>query len=125
MNIVEAIILIVFCPLIWIIVSCITMVHIRLEAKKKWNKNEKLYPYFHYPLYKKIFLLGLKGAINKLVVIATFVGHITMVLFMVFCIWELCANNIYVHYITRVLSGIFLIALLTKLGAYGLSPIKF
>lgn len=92
------------------------MVHVRLEAKKKWNKNEKLYPYFNYSIFKKIFLLGLKGALNRFIVVLTFIAHIATLLMIVFCVLVCCLQNIALAYCFRVLCGVELFLMLSRLG---------
>lgn len=125
MSIGEALIFMLLIPIVWFLIIGIIMIHIRVDAKKKWHKNEKTYPYFHYPFYKKIFLLGLKGAINKFVVIACFIGHISTILIFIMCIWLLVAPNIYIDYLLRALSGVWLVSLFTIMGAYGFSASRF
>lgn len=89
------------------------------------EKNEEKYPYFKYPLYKKIFLIGLKGALNPVVVVSTFILNISEILFIIFAVWFMIAPNIIISYIIRVLSGIFVVSFLLKLGSYGLCPPEF
>ena len=86
-NFIDTIIILIICVVFWLAYSGILMVHIRLEAKKKWKENEENYPYFHYPFYKKIFLLGLKGCINRLVVISTFILNISLLILIGLSIW--------------------------------------
>lgn len=93
------------------------MVHIRLEAKKKWNKNQKLYPYFHYPFYKKIFFFGLKGAFSRVNVVLTFIAHIGTILTLIFCVLVCCFQNIAVmSYCFRAIMGVELLLLLARPG---------
>lgn len=106
---------------IW--VTFLFMVHIRLEAKKKWNKNQKLYPYFHYPFYKKIFFLGLKGAFSRVNVLLTFVTHIATILSIIFCVWMCITQNIAISYCSRISSGIGLALFLLRSGCLLIFPL--
>ena len=93
------------------------MVHIRLEAKEKWNKNQKLYPYFHYPFYKKIFFLGLKGAFSRINVVLTFIAHIATILALIFFVLVCCCQNIYtVSYCFRMIIVVVLLLSLARPG---------
>lgn len=93
------------------------MLHIRLEAKKKWNKYQKIYPYFHYPFYKKIFFLGLKGAFSRVNVVLTFIAHITTIIALIFCMLVCCFQNIAtMSYCFRAVAGVGLILLLARPG---------
>ena len=91
------------------------MLHIRFEAKKKWNKNKKLYPYFHYSLYKKIFFLGLKGAFSRVNVVLTFIAHIATIMALIFCVLVCCFQNIAaISYCFRGIMGVQLLLLLAR-----------
>lgn len=103
----------------------LVMIHIRLEAKKKWNKNQKLYPYFHYPLYKKIFFLGLKGAFSRVNVVLTFIAHISTILALIFCLLVCCFQNIAaMSYCFRAVFGVELLLLLARPGCILAFPLN-
>ncbi len=108
-----------------IIISAIMMAHIRICAKKKWNKNLKCYPYFTYPILKKIFLLGLKGALNKFIVVLTFILHITIMLLIACCIWIAVEPNIIISYIYRGILGVNWLVFLLRLFWYWAAPVNF
>ena len=125
MNFTDTLIVLIVFTVNWFFFSFIILIHIKLCAKKKWKKNEEKYPYFKYPLYKKIFLIGLKGALNPVVVVSTFILNISEILFIIFAVWFMIAPNIIISYIIRVLSGIFVVSFLLKLGSYGICPPEF
>ena len=109
MNIFEEIIVLLMMVLFWLFISALIMGDIRYRAKKKWHKNEKKYPYFHYPFYKKLFLLGLNGALSKVVVVMKFLLNITVI----------------ISYILRALYGAFLVFCFLDVGFYLGFPINF
>ncbi len=125
LNFVDTLCIVIFFPIVWGLFTGLLMIHIRLDAKKKWHKNEKMYPYFHYPFYKKIFLLGLNGAVNKLVVIATFIFNISIIILIIDGIWHLIAPNIITSNIFIADCVMYGISMFIKLGVYGLSPSRF
>lgn len=125
MKNIDVLLGIILLSICWLIFSVLILLHIRAEAKKKWHKNEEIYPYFHYPFYKKIFLLGLKGAISFSNVIATFLFNISLIVLLVSGIWYLIAPNTILMFIYRIDCGVYLVAFLLKIGLYGFKPIKF
>ena len=68
--------------------------------------------------YKKIFLLGLKGCINRLVVISTFILNISLLILIGLSIWYLISPNIYLAYILRITVGVYGISILLKSGLH-------
>ena len=54
---------------------------------------EKDYPYFKSPLYKKVFLMGLRGTIHPACIGLTWISNITLFLSVVLVIWFLISNN--------------------------------
>lgn len=62
------------------------------KARKK-RKNEKNYPFFSYPLYKKIFLFGLKGTVSKLFLVFVCLGNISILVAAVASIWIFIKTN--------------------------------
>lgn len=124
-NFIDTLLVLIFFLMGWLIYTIPFLAYIRLEAKSKLNKNEEIYPYFHYPLFKKLFLLGLKGAVNTIVVVITFVFNISIMIFSIVSIWQLIAPNIYISYCCRALAGIYLVSLMLKLFFLWAFPPKF
>ena len=125
MNIFEEIIVLIKMVLFWLFISALIMGDIRYRAKKKWHKNEKKYPYFHYPFYKKLFLLGLNGALSKVVVVMRFLLNITVILITVLTVLYLALPLLIISYIIRALYGVYILALLLKIFTYCGSPLNF
>lgn len=124
-SFIDTLISVIIFVLVWALYSCIIMFHIRYTAKKEYKKNEISFPYFHYPFYKKLFLLGLKGALNPVIVVFTFILNISTLLLLIFGIWQLILPNIYVSYIFRSIVMMYLIAFFAKLIFYLCVPPKF
>lgn len=124
-SILNAFIVLIVIFILHSFISALMMIHIRLEAKKKWNKNVKSYPYFTYPIYKKIFLLGLKGALNKFIVILTFILNITIMLLIACCIWIAIEPNLVISYVHRVIVGVNWLAFLLRIFWYWAAPVNF
>lgn len=124
MSFLTTLLTIFLCALSWLFFSILFMVHIRVEAKKKWNKNVNSYSYFSYPIYKKIFLLGLKGALNPIVVVVSFILNLSIIILIALGIWNLISPNIYVLYALRVVVGIYGISFFLRLGCFLAFPLK-
>ena len=103
---------------LWIMLIFPIMRDIRYRAKKKWHKNEKKYQYFHYPFYKKLFLLGLKGALSKVVVVMRFLLNITVILITVLTVLYLALPLLIISYILRALYGAVLVFWFLDVGFY-------
>lgn len=125
MNIFEEIIVLLMMVLFWLFISALIMGDIRYRAKKKWHKNEKKYQYFHYPFYKKLFLLGLKGALSKVVVVMRFLLNITVILITILTVLYLALPLLIISYILRALYLVFVVFLLLNVGLYFGFPINF
>ena len=125
MNVFEEIIVLLMIVLLWLFISALIMGDIRYRAKKKWHKNEKKYQYFHYPFYKKLFLLGLKGALSKVVVVMRFLLNITVILITILTVLYLALPLLIISYILRALYLVFVVFLLLDLGFYLGFPINF
>ena len=125
MNVFEEIIVLLMIVLFWLFISALIMRDIRYRAKKKWHKNEKKYPYFHYPFYKKLFLLGLNGALSKVVVVMRFLLNITVILITVLTVLYIALPLLIISYILRALYLVFVVFLLLDLGFYLGFPINF
>ncbi len=124
-SFIDTLLTIIICFLVWVAYSGIIMVHIRLEAKKKWKKNEEQFPYFHYPFYKKLFLLGLKGCINTSIVVVSFILNISVLLILCLGIWHLIVPNIYLSYCLRLVVGIYGVSFILKLILFLCMPLRF
>jgi hypothetical protein len=85
-------------------------VWIRLEARHKWHKNVRTYPYFKYPLYKKVLLLGLRGALPSTTVIINFSLLVCTLLCLVLGIWITISPIEIICIIFRVILGLWLLS---------------
>ena len=101
-------------PVAWAMFSLPWLYYIKAEGRKHYKKNKELYPYFNYPFYKKMFLLGLRGVVNKFTVVITFAVNIITVLCMALCIALLIHYNVYLGYCLRAGAGGVWILLLLK-----------
>ncbi|MCH5154090.1 MAG: hypothetical protein J1F71_02645 [Clostridiales bacterium] len=101
-------------PIAWAMFSLPILYYIKAEGRKHYKKNKKVYPYLSYPFYKKIFLLGLRGAVNKITIVVTFAFNIITVIGMVLCIVLLIHFNIYVSYCLRAAAGAEILLALLK-----------
>lgn len=101
-------------PIVWVMFSLPILYYIKSEGRKHWKKNKEIYPYFSYPFFKKMFLLGLRGEINKATIIVTFAVNIVTILCMVLCVVLLIHFNIYVSYCFRAVTGAQLILVILK-----------
>ena len=101
-------------PITWALFSLPWLYYIKAEGRKHYKKNKKVYPYLSYPFYKKIFLLGLRGAVNKITIVVTFALNIMTLLGMVLCIVLLIHFNIYVDYCSRAAAGAVLLLAFLK-----------
>jgi hypothetical protein len=99
---------------VWFIHTFLMQVWIRLEAKHKWHKNVRTYPYFKYPLYKKVLLLGLRGALPSTTVIINFSFTLFSFLCVVFGIWATVAC-------TDIIATIYSVVLISWLFSYNLA----
>ena len=90
---------IIFSLVVWFFFTGIMILCIYSAASKKFDKNKEKYAFFTYPFYKKIFLLGLKGVLNPIVVIATFLTNIAVLSLLVTGLWNLISPNIIISYI--------------------------
>ena len=108
-----------------IFLTLIMMGQVRQYAKSKWNKNKSLYPYFSYPVYKKVFFVGLKGALSRSAVILTFFAHIVTILSIIFCVWMCITQNLTISYCSRISSGIGLFLFLLRCGCQLAFPLNF
>ncbi len=124
-NFIDTLIIVIVLSLVWLLYTWLIMFHIKYTAKKKLNKNKEAYSYFHYPFYKKLFLLGLKGCLSTSIVISTFILNISVLLLLSLGIWHLISPNIYLAYCLRIIVGIYGISFFLKLLLYLCIPPKF
>ncbi len=108
------IIILVVIPLAWAMFSLPFLYYIKAEGRKHYNKNLKVYPYLSYPFYKKIFLLGLQGAVNKFIIVLTFMINIITSLLIILGVVQLVFLNVYLDYILRAMLGVYWVLLLLK-----------
>ncbi len=73
-------------------------------VKGKWHKNERRIAYFHYPLYKKIFLMGLEGEVSRTKLVLTRIARIAVIPLLI-CSVLACGFR------TEVISVLFLVFL--------------
>ncbi|MCM1545546.1 MAG: hypothetical protein NC033_00775 [Clostridiales bacterium] len=115
LNLVNSIVAIVACFILWTILSGLMMLSVRHNGtKKSWKKIKEEYPYFGYRFYKKVFFLGLNDAMPLSVVVLSFIVNISLILTVIFCIWNIILMNIVASIIARVCVGIFIITILIR-----------
>ncbi len=114
MDRITLIIILVVVPLTWAMFSLPFLYYIKSEGRKHYKKNLKVYPYLSYPFYKKIFLLGLCGAVKKFIIVLTFMINIITILLIILDIVQIVFLNIYLDYFLRAMLGIFLVLVLLK-----------
>lgn len=115
LNLVNSIVVLVACLIMWAIFSGFMMLAVKYNGtKKSWRKIKEIYPYFGYPFYKKAFFLGLNGAMPLSVVVLSFIINITIIIIVVATVWNMIIINIVASYIVRICSGLYLIAMLIR-----------
>lgn len=106
--------LLVAFPIGWAMFSLPMLYYIKSEGHKHYKKNLKVYPYLSYPFYKKLFLLGLRGAVSKLTIVITFAFNIITAIGIILSIVLLIHYNTYLAYCNRAIAGVYLVLLLSK-----------
>lgn len=115
LNLVNSIVALVACLIMWAIFSGLMILAVRHNGtKKSWKKIEEIYPYFSYRFYKKIFFIGLNGAMPLSVVVLSFIVNIVLIIIVIACVWNMILMNIVASYIARICMGIFIIAILIR-----------
>lgn len=99
---------------LWAFQVLLFMLYIRLSAKKKWNKNKRLYPYFSNNFVKRLFLLGLRGSVDITVIILTFIFNIITFLTVISGIGVIITSNLIVEYCFRSGLGIEIVCFLIR-----------
>lgn len=122
---IETILIIVIMLLVWIVNVFLTARHIRYKAKKKWNKNVKTYPYFKSNFFKKLFLIGLKGALSPYVIVFTFISNISILFLCVLGIWYCVEPTLILSNLFNICLGVFAISTFLKLAFYYFDSISF
>ncbi len=121
----DTLFVIIFSVIIWIIFTVTIMLCIHASAFKKIERNSEKYPYFTYPFYKKIFLIGLKGVISPTVVVSTFLTNLFLIVVVFLGIWNLISANIIVSHIFIVGFVAYGVSFLVRSGSFGLSGLRF
>lgn len=91
---------------LWALQTFAFMLYIRLTARKKWNKNKRTYPYFSNNFVKKLFLLGLNGSVDIIVIVLTFIFNMSAFLSVISGVLSIITNNLMVEYCFRISLGI-------------------
>ena len=86
------------------------------NTKKAKSKTTEMFPFFRYPWYKKIFFLGTKGWMPRIVVVLSFIINISIVLLIVFCILNIFINTVAMYLVYRILAVIFVGSLLSRMA---------
>ena len=115
LNLVNSIVALLACLILWAIFSGAMMFAVRHNGtKKSWKKIKENYPYFGYPFYKKAFFLGLNGAMPLSVVVLTFIVNIALIITVISCVWNIISMNIVASFTARICMGIYIIAVLIR-----------
>ena len=102
---------IVTCFVIWLIFTILIMIQINYGPSAKAKKKiVKEYEYFNYPIYKKIFLAGLRGIVPIVVIIITWIINILLLCLFVAFLWNILNTNMVASYCLRI-GGLILLTL--------------
>ena len=102
LSICNTIILLLVCVLFYVILTVACMLAVRFnKTKRSWKKIKEEYPYFSYPLYKKIFFLGLNGRLPKFFVVISFILNILLGLIFVLSLWNLISMSFIISQILK------------------------
>ncbi len=117
---------IVTCFVIWLIFTILIMIQINygFSAKAK-KKIVEEYEYFNYPIYKKIFLAGLRGIVPIVVIIITWIINILLLCLFVAFLWNILNTNMVASYCLRIGGLILLILNIIRLFIMYNLEIKF
>ena len=105
--------------------TSLIMLQVHLYAKKRWNKNVKTYPYFKSNFFKKIFLIGLKGALSPYVIVFTFISNISILFLCVLGIWYCVEPTLILSNLFNICLGVFAISTFLKLAFYYFDSVSF
>lgn len=115
LNLSNSIAALVACLILWTILSGLMLFSVRHNGtKKSWKKIKEIYPYFSCRFYKKIFFIGLNGAMPLSVVVLSFIVNIVLIIIVIACVWNMILMNIVASYIARICMGIFIIAIVIR-----------
>ena len=115
LNLVNTIVALVACLILWAIFSGLMLLAVRHNGtKKSWKKVKENYAYFGYRFFKKVFFLGLNGAMPLGVVVLSFVVNIALIIIVMAGVWNMIIINIVASYIVRICMGLYLIAMLVR-----------
>lgn len=84
------------------------------NTKKARRKIAEMFPFFRYPWYKKIFFLGTKGLMPRIVVVLSFITNISLILLIIFCVLNVFFNTVAMCLVYRALLLPFWIALILR-----------
>ena len=117
---------IVTCFVIWLIFTILIMIQINYGPSAKAKKKiVKEYVYFNYPIYKKIFLAGLRGIVPIVVIIITWIINILLLCLFVAFLWNILNTNMVASYCLRIGGLILLILNIIRLFFMYNLEIKF
>lgn len=117
---------IVTCFVIWLIFTILIMIQINYGPSAKAKKKiVKEYEYFNYPIYKKIFLAGLRGIVPIVVIIITWIINILLLCLFVAFLWNILNTNMVASYCLRIGGLILLILNIIRLFIMYNLEIKF
>jgi len=72
--------------LLWLLVTGLSMWAVwsaSCDSKRAKSAIKKDFPYFTYPFYKKMFFMGLKGALSKVNLVFIWVSFISTILYLI------------------------------------------
>ena len=125
MSFIDVLLTLILLIIGWFIFTFAIIIHLRVEAKKKWNKNKENYPYFQKNMFYKLWLFGLKGVINPLLPLFTFIYNISTLTLCFTGIWYMISPNEIIFCIFRVAVVAYGVSLLLKLIFYAWDPPSF
>lgn len=112
----PSILMILACFILWIIVTFLIMLSIKYNASKRSKiKVSDEYPYFKYPIFKKIFFVGLKGKVPFALVILSSIINILLIVMIVVFLCNIISMSIIASYCLKMGGLVFLILNLIRL----------
>lgn len=121
------------CIICGLIESIEIMLYIRFKADhgimekkmKKWNENQRLYPYFNYPFLIRLFFVGLKGAINPALTIFSFILNISVSAMIPLAILVFIGTYEIIAFIFKIVIVVYSIAFFMRIFCFIIFPMKF
>ena len=89
------------------------------NTKKAKSKTTEMFPFFRYPRYKKIFFLGTKGLMPRIVIVLSFIANIGLILLIIFCVLNIFFNTVAMFLVYRVVALLFWSALILRMVVSG------